>query len=57
MTEEQFRNEHSYLTALSMVDALREKKLVTAEEYESALKILYERFRPLVDKSLIVSST
>lgn len=55
MTDSQFHNEHSYLIALEMLNALQKKQLLTTEEYTNALEILKTKFTPIIDATLIVS--
>lgn len=48
MSNDQFNSEKGYLTSLAVICALREKHLLTDEEYESARQILLDRFKPTI---------
>ena len=48
MTDKQFSNERAYMTCLSILHDLRDKGLMTDDEYRDALAILREKFHPIV---------
>ena len=47
LTKEQFDRECSYRTALSIMDALREKGLITSKEFGQIEPILAQKFSPV----------
>jgi len=47
LTKEQFDRECGYRLALSMVNSLREKEMITAKEYGHIASILKQKFSPV----------
>jgi len=47
LTKEQFDRECGYRLALSMVNSLREKEMITAKEYGHIEQILAQKFSPV----------
>lgn len=47
LTKEQFDRECGYRVALSIMNSLREKDLITAKEYGHIASILKQKFSPI----------
>lgn len=48
MNEEQFERERQYQLSLTVAKAMKEKSVITADEYSVIDTILREKYRPLL---------
>ena len=48
MNDEQFERERQYQISLTVAKAMKEKSVITAEEYSAIDTILREKYRPLL---------